>query len=179
MRSPSRSEKRAAALLKETGIKELPIPVEELAISLGADVRFEAYDGEVSGMLLRRKGDDAPVIGVNSRHAGTRQRFSIAHEIAHLDMHKGKPVFIDRYDRVNWRDGTSDREEIEANAFAAELLMPRELVAREIDRVVSREPAITPQKLATQMAKAFQVSAEAMSYRLENLGVVDPPALTG
>lgn len=177
MRSPSRPEKRADQLLKDAGINELPIPVEELAIGLGADITYEAYDGEVSGMLVRRD-DGAAVIGVNSTHAITRQRFSVAHEIAHLVMHPGKPMFIDRFVRVNWRDGSSNRDEIEANAFAAELLMPRDLVAREINKAIAKHQMVTPQNLARQLAKVFQVSPEAMSYRLENLGVVDPVALT-
>ena len=80
---------------------------------------------------------------------------------------------------MNWRDGTSDSEEIEANAFAAELLMPREIVAREIDRAIAKQRMVTPQRLTSQLAKTFQVSPEAMGFRLENLGVLDPIALTG
>jgi hypothetical protein len=179
MRSPSKPEQRAAELLKETGINKAPVPVEVIAAGLGADVTYEPYDGDVSGMLVRGEGGGNAVIGVNSKHAVTRQRFSVAHEIAHLVMHTGKPMFIDRFVRVNWRDGTSDSEEIEANAFAAELLMPREIVAREIDSALAKQSMVTPQRLTAQLAKTFQVSTEAMGYRLENLGVLDPIALTG
>jgi hypothetical protein len=179
MRSPSKPEQRAAELLNQAGITEAPVPVEAIATGLEADLTYEPYDGEVSGMLVRGESGSNAVIGVNSKHAVTRQRFSVAHEIAHLVMHTGKPMFIDRFVRVNWRDGTSDEEEIEANAFAAELLMPREIVAREIDAVLAKQHAVTPQQLTSQLAKTFQVSAEAMGYRLENLGVLDPIALTG
>jgi Zn-dependent peptidase ImmA (M78 family) len=178
MRNQSEPEARAIELLNDARIVEAPVPVETLAIGLGADITYEPYDGEVSGMLVR--GDDGgAVIGVNSKHAITRQRFSVAHEIAHLVLHTGKPMFIDRFVRVNWRDGSSDQEEVEANAFAAELLMPRELLAREVDKAIAKQQMVTPQQLAKQLAKVFQVSPEAMSYRLENLGVVDPVALIG
>jgi len=178
MRDPLPAEQSAIELLEDAGVDQLPVPVEAIATGLGADLTYESYDGEVSGMLIR--GDDGTaVIGVNSRHAPTRQRFSVAHEIAHLVMHPGTPMFIDRFVRVNWRDGASNSEEIEANSFAAELLMPRELVEQEVDRVLAKPQLVTPQRLAGQLAKAFQVSPQAMSYRLENLGVLDPAALIG
>lgn len=177
MNNPSFAEKRASTLLEELGVESLPVPVEEIAISLGADLQYEAYEGEVSGMLYRH--DAGAVIGVNSRHPATRQRFTVAHEIGHLVLHKGRPIFIDRFVRVNWRNGQSDLEEIQANAFAAELLMPRKFVDLEIERVLSRRANVTAQQLSTELAKTFQVSTEAMQYRLSNLGVLDPSALVG
>lgn len=178
MRTPSPPEQRAAAVLKRAKVKQLPVPVEEIATSLGAEITYEPYEGDVSGMLYR-SDEGAPLIGVNSTHASTRQRFTVAHEIAHLVMHEGTSIFVDRFARVNWRNNTSNSEEIEANAFAAELLMPRGLVAREVKAALTKEEGITPEKLASRLAKTFRVSAQAMSYRLENLGVVDPIALTG
>jgi Zn-dependent peptidase ImmA (M78 family) len=177
MNKPNRAEQKAIKLLDELGVEELPVPVEEVAISLGAEIDYEPYDGDVSGMLYR--GDDHTLIGVNSRHAKTRQRFTIAHEIGHLDMHKGTPMFIDRFVRVNWRDGASNQEEAEANSFAAELLMPRKIVEREVVRALSKKRNVSPQDLAVTLAKSFDVSAEAMQYRLANLGVLDPSALIG
>jgi Zn-dependent peptidase ImmA (M78 family) len=177
MNHASPAEKRAIAVIEEAGIDELPVPVEEIAISLGAEIVYDAYDGDVSGMLYRADGN--ALIGVNSKHAPTRQRFTVAHEIGHLVLHKGRPMFIDRFVRVNWRNGASDREEVQANAFAAELLMPRKFVESEVERVLSKRQNATPQQLAADLAKTFHVSAEAMSYRLENLGILDPYALVG
>jgi Zn-dependent peptidase ImmA (M78 family) len=172
MTKPSLAEKRAGAVIEECQIVELPIPVERIAASLGAQIAYEAFDGEVSGMLYREK--DRALIGVNSTHPSTRQRFTLAHEIGHLVMHKGSPVFIDRLVRVNWRDGTSDKEEVEANTFAAELLMPRAFMEPEIERVLSRSHQTTPSQLVDELSRAFRVSQEAMSYRLANLGVLGP-----
>jgi len=172
MTKSSPAEKKAGAVIEAAGISELPIPVERIAATLGAQITYEAFDGEVSGMLYRE--DARSIIGVNSKHASTRQRFTVAHEIGHMVMHKGKPVFIDRLVRVNWRDGTSDKEEAEANAFAAELLMPRTFLGQEIERVLTRSRQITPKQLIDELAKTFRVSQEAMSYRLANLGVLGP-----
>jgi Zn-dependent peptidase ImmA (M78 family) len=114
------------------------------------------------------------VIGVNSVHAKTRQRFSIAHEIGHLLLHKGRPMFIDRDGRLNRRDEVStfgtDVEEIEANSFAAALLMPRHLLAEAVSRLHNNSQAVSPEVLA----KRFDVSVQAMQYRLINLGLIAP-----
>jgi Zn-dependent peptidase ImmA (M78 family) len=177
MNSPNVAEQRAIKLLDDAAINELPVPVEELAISLDAEIAYDAFDGDVSGMLYRTDGHT--LIGVNSRHAQTRQRFTIAHEIGHLVMHEGTPMFIDRFVRVNWRDGASNQQEAEANSFAAELLMPRSFVEAEVGRVIAKRSKVTPQELAAMLAKRFDVSAEAMQYRLANLGVLDPYAYVG
>jgi Zn-dependent peptidase ImmA (M78 family) len=170
MTKQSPAEKKASELLEKTGVSQLPISVEKIARDLGAEIQYEAFEGEVSGMLYR--GEGQTLIGVNSTHGVTRQRFTLAHECAHLLLHKG--VFIDRLVRVNWRDGTSDTEEVQANAFAAELLMPRKLMQREIERLIARSRQIAPEQLIAELAETFRVSQEAMRYRLVNLGVLGP-----
>lgn len=174
---PSRPEKAAIELLSRLGIDTVPLPVEQIARQLGAQLTFTAFEGDISGMLLR--DDDKTVIGVNTSHAKTRQRFTVAHEIAHLEMHKGQPVFIDRFARVNMRDGQSNTEEREANAFAAELLMPRGVIPQEAERVIGKRPEVTLPELVTALAERFMVSAEAMQWRLINLGMADPYSLAG
>jgi Zn-dependent peptidase ImmA (M78 family) len=177
MNAPSPGEKRAIAIHNQFPIQEPPVPVEDIARKLGADLTYEAFEGDVSGMLFRDRS--RAVIGVNSRHAPTRQRFTVAHECGHLLMHKGTPMFIDRFAQVNWRDGESNREEREANAFAAELLMPRQLIDKEIDRVISRRRDVTFDEVVSELAKRFRVSGQAMTYRLTNLGVLNPYSLAG
>jgi Zn-dependent peptidase ImmA (M78 family) len=173
----SAAERTAIDILERFGIETAPVPVERIAQDLGAQITYEPFEGEISGMLYRHAG--RAVIGVNSRHATTRQRFTVAHEIGHLLMHKGQPVFIDRFVRVNRRDGQSSREEVQANAFAAELLMPRGIVQEEFDRVAPRWGYHTSQDLVAALAKRFEVSPAAMQYRLINLDVLDPYSLAG
>lgn len=177
MKAPSAPEKKAIAVLEESGVSELPVPVERIARALGAQLTYEPFEGEISGMLYRSSG--TTVIGVNSRHAPTRQRFTVAHEIGHLLMHKGERVIIDRFVRVNWRDGESNQEEVQANRFAAELLMPRALIQEEIERALSRHRDLTPHDLVALLAKRSEVSSAAMQYRLINLEILDPYSLAG
>lgn len=177
MNAASAAERRAITLLAESGVTDLPIPVERMARVLGAQVTYEPFEGEISGMLYRSQS--TIVIGVNSRHAPTRQRFTVAHEIGHLMLHKGERVIIDRFVRVNWRDGASNREEVQANQFAAGLLMPSSRVYEEINRALLGHRDPTPHDLVGMLAKRFDVSSAAMQYRLINLEILDPYSLAG
>jgi Zn-dependent peptidase ImmA (M78 family) len=57
--------------------------------------------------------------------------------------------------------------------------MPRDMVVEQVKKVIAAREQITPDALARRLAKSFQVSPQAMSYRLENLGIVDPAGLLG
>ena len=76
---------------------------------------------------------------------------------------------------MNFRDGVSalasDREEIEANQFAAGLLMPRDLVEQAFEDLTQR---YRPERAADLMARRFEVSPQAMRFRLMNLALIDP-----
>ena len=167
-------EKHAQKVLSDHEVLEPPIPVEEIATRLGAQLSYEPFDGkgELSGVLFREKG--RVVIGINSSHPTVRQRFSIAHEIGHLVMHQGS-VYVDKTVRFN-RDGKSsmavDREEIQANQFAAELLMPEVLIAASVKKRLNKKPNISSALLIAELSGEFKVSAQAMEFRLTNLGII-------
>ncbi|MGW0871441.1 ImmA/IrrE family metallo-endopeptidase [Streptomyces sp. NPDC002740] len=149
--------------------------VERLADHLGIVVSRSAFKhGDVSGMLIRQDGQ-SPVVGVNDSHSNHRQRFTIAHELGHFLLHPGREVVLDRPVRVNLRDKTSsmatDREEIEANAFAASVLMPAGLIRSEPERL-SVTVRQDPDRCTTAPAAVFDVSDSAMGFRLTNLGLV-------
>lgn len=166
-----RAESEAQRVRSELAGDGLPVPVDEIASKLGATVVYEPMDRGVSGLLVRE--DDSVVIGVNATHPPVRQRFSVAHEIGHLVLHRGRPMVVDHV-RLNLRDERSsaatDLEEIQANAFAAELLMPKDLVLREL-RDVDPSRSSSEANLVADLAQAFDVSEQAMEYRLVNLGV--------
>jgi Zn-dependent peptidase ImmA (M78 family) len=168
-----KAEREAQQVLADMGIYKPPIAVEHIAEQLGATLTYEPFEGDVSAMLYR--DGQRTIIGINASHAPPRRRFSIAHEIGHLRLHPGRPVILDQLVRVNYRDEKSslatDQEEIAANAFAAELLMPEALVVREVDRhlgLVGTDDV----KLIKELARTFDVSKDAMSFRLINLASI-------
>ena len=151
------------------GVTEPPVPVTAIAESLGATVRYAPYKGELAGMLIR--GDDRGVIiGVNSLHHSNRQRFTIAHECGHLRLHKGRQSYVDRSFRVNRRDEMSsqatDVEEIEANRFAAELLMPYDLIKEDL---MKYRPDIEDEDELRELADRYGVSLQALTLRIRSV----------
>ena len=158
-------------LLLEHRVTSPPVPVEEIARLLGAHVTYAPFEGDLSGMVYREKS--RVVIGVNSLHHSNRQRFTIAHEIGHMLLHPGKEIHIDRTFYVNLRDDLStkavDPQEIQANQFAAELLMPENLLLADLaGRVIDFESDESLRKLALR----YRVSPQALTLRLTNLGFV-------
>lgn len=166
MRKPYQLERRARKVLRDLGIEHEPVDVFNVAGALGARVQLEVADDDLSG-ALHRDVDGGPVIGVNGRHHPNRKRFTIAHEIGHLLLHD-QPVYIDHVFRRDRRSSEAvDPHEIEANGFAAALLMPKDFVLRRVEgkRLPLRSDEVE------RLANAFEVSTQAMTFRLENLGV--------
>jgi len=152
-----------------------PVPVEELARRLGAELQRRQNGPDISGLLSRDDSNpDVVVIGVNMDEAPVRQRFTIAHELGHLLMHEGRQLWVDRSVRVNLREvGEHSRggQEREANWFAAELLMPEDMVRTTAASIAQRRQ-VTEDSLVLALAETFQVSRPARSYRLLNLGLL-------
>ncbi len=167
-------ERLARKTLAETTQGEVPVPVKRIAERLNISITYEPYNGDLSGMLYR-EGTKA-IIGVNATHPSTRQRFTIAHEIGHFLLHGERSMFVDK--SVVFRDRSSslgtDVEEIEANQFAAALLMPEALVLREVKALASSGKSRNGDRLVKQLAKTFDVSPQSMQFRLANLGVFLP-----
>ena len=168
------ARRKAEQLLQEAGIVAPPVPVEQLAEHMGAVVRYAPFDGQMSGLLHRSEDGNRAVIGVNSRHPTVRQRFSIAHELGHLVLHE--PAFqIDQHAFVSFRNSksssASDPHEIEANQFAAALLMPEVLLRACVDQL-GENPDV--EESIRRLAQRFDVSTQAMTIRLTSLGEITP-----
>ena len=169
-------ESAAERLLNEHSVVRPPVPVEQLAKALGLSVQYEHYDGDISGLLYR--DSNVSIIGVNAAHSMTRQRFTIAHELGHFMLHRGRPLIVDKQFRINFRNSASslatDHEEIQANGFAATLLMPRGWVEKAALRLIRRLESLSDDDLVERLASRFNVSPQAMSFRLINLGLRSP-----
>jgi Zn-dependent peptidase ImmA (M78 family) len=162
---------QAKQLLEKMGIEAIPVPVLKIAKFLGAVVHSSPLDEELSGLVFVR--GDTPIIGVNSLHHENRRRFTIAHEIGHLTLHRhliGNHIHVDRTFPVLMRDAKSGTGshliEREANQFAAALLMPEHKLSEHFDEELFD---IDDDEPIERLAKKFQVSKQAMSYRIRNL----------
>lgn len=165
---PERAREAARAILRDFGVKGAPVPVERIIKARNIVLQYAPLEDDLSGMAYIKAG--VGIIGVNALHHPNRQRFSAAHELAHHELHAReiqKTVHVDKGFRVLLRDDVSsqgvDPLEIEANAFASELLMPREFLMGALD---ASGLDIEDDAGVEALARRFRVSASAMRYRL-------------
>jgi Zn-dependent peptidase ImmA (M78 family) len=157
-------EQRAAEILRQHGLFSVPVDPVILAHREGIKVFNAVFsDSGISGMVAKRGSDVTFYISQNE--VPYRKRFTIAHELAHHFLHLiSDGEFVDTQVDL-FRDSESapgnQQAEIEANRFAAALLMPADLV---------REAYKTTRDVAA-LAREFNVSEEAMGIRLARLGL--------
>lgn len=150
----------------EKHLPECPVRVGQVAKELGVKIRISGLHPEVSG-LIRHEGSDGYVIRVNRYEARERQRFTIAHELAHFMLHKN---LIDKSskgitDNILYRSGAPEAVEYEANRLAAEIVMPGYQVKKALYEDFD---GIATEEAIENLAERFQVSKAAMEIRLIN-----------
>lgn len=159
--------------------RTLPIPVDDIVDSVyGLRVRLVEdmsaapgcpdIEGTLSGLLLTGAGE----IWVNAEEARQwdgRRRFTIGHELGHFVMHQVtrhrvycRTAEIDDGEQAPVPRPAKPLPEAEADAFAAAMLMPSDLV---IGRHNELGPEIEP------LCAAFHCSQKAMKYRLSSLAL--------
>jgi Zn-dependent peptidase ImmA (M78 family) len=128
-------------------------------------------DDEISGATLYKDGIFS--ILINTNKPSTRQHFSLGHELGHYFLHqdilKAEQALIDGDTYLDGatvlyrQDSTKAQTiEVEANNFAASLLMPADLVRQAWDATHSVQHS----------ARIFKVSVVAMSVRLTKMGLI-------
>ena len=158
------------AVRKRFNANELPVDLDALAEKAGVRIKYGDFDEEMSGFAYQKAG--AKYIGVNESESLVRQRFTIAHEFGHIFLHRQDSLSYDpSVELIHFRDEHStmgtDPKEVEANAFAAELLMPEEIVRKEIlgmKGIDLHDPAAVG-----RLADKFGVSQAAITVRLAKL----------
>jgi len=128
LRAPRRNEEMVARLedtvdrlIFGSGISSPPVDIEAIALKLGV-VKILRRDIDSDAIFV--PSPDTPAILLNSSHNETRQRYSCAHEIAHLLLDRNEFAF-------RGMEEASDRKVEEfCDEFAASLLMPRYLLSK-------------------------------------------------
>ena len=175
MRRVTQAWRAAEDVLLQHKVRRAPVNVRRIAGTY-AQVIERVLDRDISGALVPLGGSHW-VIVVNSLHHPNRKRFTVAHELGHLILHRYKTPHADRGFRL--RDARSSEgsvlEEIQANQFAAELLMPRSMLMRALeDTDLEHAPANEDQddnfeRIVHQLSGHFRVSRQAMAVRLSSL----------
>lgn len=140
--------------------KSAPVNVLEAARRLGVLVYSAALADKVSGVLVKdpKYGSESGfVIFVDKDEPSYRQRFTAAHELGHFVLHRDAVGDRNEDNYLLRSENMSNRQEVEANKFAASLLMPMDLIE---EQMASGNTTISG------LADAFGVSPTAMSIRL-------------
>jgi Zn-dependent peptidase ImmA (M78 family) len=152
------------SMLRESQ-KNYPVDVVGLANDLGIRVwESSKLSDDISGKLVKDErlgGQSKYAIIVNKTHAETRRRFTIAHEVAHFVLHLNS-VGDGISENEFYRSKLSNKEEIEANKLAAEILMPRSL----INKLKSEHGLTGAEEDVKTMADQLKASEVAMKIRL-------------
>ena len=152
------------AKAKELGITVEPLDVERVAKEIfDVKVVYEQLSNDLSGFLEYHPGETRWYIYINEYENPRRQRFTLAHELAHLLIHNDIVASGYHDDVVMFRDNEQSVVEQEANEFASKLLMPKSLFEKYINSGNN-----TIQKLSEK----FDLSVAAVKYRAYKLGYI-------
>ncbi|MBF4982810.1 ImmA/IrrE family metallo-endopeptidase [Nonlabens mediterrranea] len=167
-------ESTAVNLLKKHDLFDYPVDLPKLVQSLDIKMIPHEFDDDVSGMLII--DDNQVTLGYNVRDGKERKRFTIAHELGHYVLHGNKnKLFLDKksvYFRNNI-NSANKKQEIEANRFAAAILMPTELLVKHIEQKIDFYDSLEEEEAIEKIAFEFKVSKISMTYRLVNLGMIE------
>ncbi len=164
-------ERKAKEILSQHGLFSLPIDPVKLAHELGVTVNNAKFADDSLAAMIAKRGESTRIL-VEQSDPPYRKRFSIAHELGHHFLHlmEDGEIIDKRGDMFREREPMSGPilearlREIHANWFAAAVLMPEEFVRAEW----SKDPNVA------QLARKFNVSEEAMGYRLDYLELWTP-----
>jgi hypothetical protein len=141
---------------------EIPVAVGRLANELGLLVSLASLSPSISGLI---EPDEASPSGfrirINRYEVDERQRFTVAHEIAHFLLHRDY-IRSGIVDNVMYRSSLSSKREAEANRLAADIVMPFSIVMTELKKLGGTKDEVS----AAALARIFKVSVPAMKVRL-------------
>ncbi len=131
-RARTNNQKLVRSLFAKLKIKEPPTPLNKVAKYLGYQIQTLDFPSDFDGVNLSKKGGG--LIGVNANHHLNRQRFTVAHELAHFM--KGHTISQSKLNNYTTRAAADiynheDIQEREANFLASELLIPRHFLERD------------------------------------------------
>ncbi len=143
-------------------VESCPVKVGELAAELGLKVVRTPLAPKISGLI--QPSNDTPSgfeIRVNKYEIPERQRFTVAHEIAHYLLHR-QDIGSGVVDSILYRSSLTSRKETEANRLAADIVMPAKAINRELEKL----GGLGASGAVEEMAAIFRVSVPAMRVRL-------------
>jgi len=163
---------------------QIPVNIVEKIKEQNIELNELCYDlhDEVLGEIKKENGKYK--INIQGYDFNYRRRFTMAHELGHYKLHK------DLLDDEGLDDGLSyetmyrknakisSMEEMQANKYAIEMLVPKELIIsivkelnkiKEIPRIIDENGEANNLNLIEYLSNRFEVSKIALGFRLNQL----------
>lgn len=152
---------RAEDIIKKLRIREpSEIDLEDIAMERGVLVRERVLKG--SEARLVRKGRTGIITVDKCIPEEGRKRFAVAHDLGHFELHReSQLIFCTEQDMVVWNENKP--QEIEANEFAANILMPESLF---MVRIGKEKPNLD---IVKALAGEFRTTLTATAVRYAQL----------
>jgi hypothetical protein len=146
------------------------IDVCKVAIELGAMLLFRPLSG-LLGAYLGKPNFPVPGIIVSTQRDLHVQRFTVAHELGHLYLGHTIPSLDEQVGL--WRGETKDLQEVAADAFASEFMLPRWLYVHHAGRHRWQAAALARPENAYQLSLRLGASFDATCWGLSGHKVLD------
>ncbi len=152
--------KKVEEIIRQNYITTPPVNARKLASEYGLSVFFAEFPDEMINVCGFIDFNNSKMY-VNADDSINRQNFTIAHELGHWLLHKKQIEKNIHSYKVLMRQpigGETDPLEKEANAFAANLLVPTEMLKTLKKQGLSNR----------ELADVFAVSEQVIGFRLSN-----------
>lgn len=138
------------------------IPIEDIITNEGLYILEKPMQGAEGRFVCY---EDYALITVNSKiQEGSKKRFILAHELGHFKMHRHLQPFYKDTENDFWEYKSNKQHEVEANEFAAELLMPTEIFLK-----ISKKEKFSL-KFIQELKELFDTSLTATAIRFAEKG---------
>ncbi|MBO0347196.1 ImmA/IrrE family metallo-endopeptidase [Roseibium sp. CAU 1637] len=143
-------------------LSEHPVKLGAIAKRLGVKVLLSTLPRGTSGQIGQEDGEF--VIRINRHEAKYRQRFTLAHELAHFLLHKERIIADGGWsENVLLRSGQPENIEYEANRLASDLVIP----SAELTAAAEEYSGPATSEVIEDLARRFGVSTTAMEIKLQ------------
>ena len=143
-------------------LAEHPVKLGAIAKRLGVKVLLSTLPRGTSGQIGQENGDF--VIRINRHEAKHRQRFTLAHELAHYLLHRDLIVAEGGWsENVLLRSGQPANVEYEANRLASDLVIP----SAKLAEATAEYTGPMTSEVIEDLARRFGVSTAAMEIKLQ------------
>lgn len=153
---------RIVAFCRSTGLINGAETDIETLIRRTPNLELDFADISPNDAYIEKVDNENYKIVINSRHPRTRQRFSMAHEYVHFQMHRSEIEKMPKGEMIMHRNDERNRIEYQANRYAGFILMPEDTF---------RSVSSTENGKVEAIASRFGVSSLAVRFRARDLGI--------